>query len=109
MTKISIDDFDTYDVHFIHQRSSVKNAIPLVFAHGWPGSFLEVTKILPELVKGGKDFPAFHVVAPSLIDFGFSAAAKKRGFNCDHHAETCHKLMLKLGYNEYGKHSIAPF
>ena len=102
-TKITIDNFDTYDVHFIHQKSNVKNAIPLVFAHGWPGSFIEVTKILPELVKGGKDFPAFHVVAPSLIDFGFSAAAMKKGFNCDHHAETCHKLMLKLGYNEYGK------
>jgi hypothetical protein len=107
-TKIAIDNFDTYDVHFIHARSSVKNAIPLVFAHGWPGSFIEVIKMLPELTKGGKDFPAFHVVAPSLIDFGFSAAARKKGFTCDQHAETCHKLMLKLGYNEYGKQTIFP-
>jgi pimeloyl-ACP methyl ester carboxylesterase len=77
LTKIEVDSFGTYDVHFIHQPSAVKNAIPLLFVHGWPGSFIEVTKILPELVKGGKDFPAFHVVAPSLIDFGFSSASNK--------------------------------
>lgn len=79
-TKVDVDGFDTYDVHFIHQRSEVKNAIPLLFAHGWPGNFLEVTKILPLLVKGGKDHPAFHVVAPSLVDFGFSAPSMKVWF-----------------------------
>jgi pimeloyl-ACP methyl ester carboxylesterase len=77
IAKIEVDGYDTYNVHFIHQPSAVKNAIPLLFVHGWPGSFIEVTKILPELIKGGKDFPAFHVVAPSLIDFGFSSASKK--------------------------------
>jgi hypothetical protein len=29
-----------------------------------PGSFIEVTKILPQLVNGPSDFPSFHVVAP---------------------------------------------
>jgi pimeloyl-ACP methyl ester carboxylesterase len=100
-TKIVIDDFGTYDVHFVHSPSQVKNAIPLLFAHGWPGSFYEGLKILPLLNAGGKDFPAFHVVIPSLIDFGFSEAAGKAGFNCDQHAETCHKLMLQLGYDQY--------
>jgi len=75
IAKVEIDGFDTYDVHFIHQKSSTANAIPLLFLHSWPGGFIEVTKMLPELVKGG-DFPAFHVVAPSLIDYGFSAASK---------------------------------
>ncbi len=77
IAKIEVDGYDTYDVHFVHQPSTVKTAIPLLFVHGWPGSFIEVTKILPELIKGGKDFPAFHVVAPSLIDFGFSSPSKK--------------------------------
>lgn len=102
-TDISIDNFDTYNVHFIHEQSEASNAIPLLFVHGWPGSFEEVTKILPLLVQGSESDPAFHVVAPSLIDFGFSDAAGKKGFNVDQHAETCHKLMLRLGYNEYGK------
>jgi len=98
---IEVDGYDKYGVHFVHQPSTVKNAIPLLFVHGWPGSFIEVTKILPELVKGGEDFPAFHVVAPSLIDFGFSSASKKKSFAIDQHAEAYHKLMLALGYNEY--------
>jgi pimeloyl-ACP methyl ester carboxylesterase len=78
-TDIPIDGYETFKVHFIHQKSMVKNAIPLIFVHGWPGSFDEVTKILPELLKGGKDQPAFHVVAPSLVNFGFSQGTKNVG------------------------------
>ncbi|KAK4693145.1 hypothetical protein P7C71_g4202, partial [Lecanoromycetidae sp. Uapishka_2] len=101
MTQIEVDGFDMYNVHFVHQPSAVNNAIPLLFVHGWPGSFIEVTKILPHLVEGDKDSPAFHVVAPSLINFGFSSASKKKSFNVDQHANTCHKLMQTLSYNEY--------
>ena len=84
--KIGVDGFDTYDVHFIHQVSIIGNAIPLLFIHSWPGSFIEVTKILPQLVKGGEDSPAFHVVAPCLIDFGFSSASKKVSDTTDAHS-----------------------
>ena len=77
ITQIDVDGFGTYDIHFVHQPSPVKNAIPLLFCHGWPGSFVEVTKILPKLIDGGKDQPSFHVVAPSMVDFGFSSGAKK--------------------------------
>lgn len=80
ISKTDIDGFGLQDIHFIHKRSPVSNAIPLLFIHGWPGSFIEVTRILPELVQGGEDFPAFHVVAPSLINFGFSSASKKVRF-----------------------------
>lgn len=73
---IAVEGFDTYDIHFIHQRSQVPNAIPLLVLHGWPSSFLAVQPMLPLLVDGGIDGPAFHVVAPSLIDFGFSSANK---------------------------------
>ena len=68
-----------------------------------PGSFLEVERILPLLTKGSKDTPTFHVVAPSLPNFGFSEAAKKRGFGLRQYAQTCHELMLQLGYEKYGK------
>lgn len=74
---IAVEGFDTYDIHFIHQRSQVPNAIPLLVLHGWPSSFLAVQPMLPLLLDGGKDEPAFHVVAPSLIDYGFSSASKK--------------------------------
>lgn len=74
---IVVEGFETYDVHFIHQRSEVSNAIPLLVLHGWPSSFLAAKPMLPLLVDGGINEPSFHVVAPSLIDFGFSSASKK--------------------------------
>ncbi|KPI41967.1 putative epoxide hydrolase [Cyphellophora attinorum] len=101
-TNIDIDNFGAFSVHFIHQRSHVANAIPLCFVHGWPGSFIEVTKIIHKLTHpDSPDQPAFHVVAPSLINFGFSSECIKPGFNVTQHAETCHKLMLQLGYDQY--------
>lgn len=68
-----------------------------------PGSFLEVIKILPLLTDPGDDsVPTFHVVAPSLPNFGFSQAVSKKGFSLPQYAEVCHKLMLQLGYTQYG-------
>lgn len=63
--QVDVKGHGPVDMHFLHQQSEVANAIPLLFVHGWPGSFLEVTKMLP-LLKGGDGRPAFHVVAPSL-------------------------------------------
>ncbi len=99
-TKIDVDCFGDIDLHFMHQVSPVTGAIPLLFCHGWPGSFLEVTKLLP-LLSGTKDLPAFHIVAPSLPNFGFSSGINKKGFVLTKYAETLHKLMLKLGYTQY--------
>ena len=33
-TAIQVDGFESLDVHFIHQRSDVDGAIPLLFCHG---------------------------------------------------------------------------
>lgn len=95
MTSISIKGFGDLDIHFIHQPSSNAEAIPLLFCHGWPGSFLEVSKLLPLLKE------KFHVVAPSLPNFGFSSGVTKAGFTLSHYAETLNKLMLKLNYTTY--------
>lgn len=121
-TKVEVEGFEPLNIHFVYQKSENPNAIPLLFVHGCkfspyilpllhdllacfigPGSFIEVVKILPLLTKGGEDAPAFHVVAPSLPNFGFSDGVKKRGFALPQYAETCHKLMTQLGYDEYGK------
>ncbi|KAJ5721846.1 uncharacterized protein N7483_009780 [Penicillium malachiteum] len=99
-TEIEVDGFDILDIHFIHHVSPVKNAIPLLFSHGWPGSFIEVKKLLP-MLQSADDKPAFHVVAPSLPNFGFSSGVTERGFGWAQYAETFHKLMIKLGYSQY--------
>ena len=74
---------DGIDLHFVHQRSSRVDAVPLVFIHGWPGSIVEVTKIIGPLTNptahGGRAEDAFHVVAISLPGYGFSAKAKEPG------------------------------
>jgi len=98
---IEVDGFGTLNIHYIHQKSAVKNAVPLLFLHGWPGHFLEVKKMLPLLTVASPDHPSFHVVAPSLPNFGFSEAVKKPGFSGDQYAEAANKLMLALGYEEY--------
>ncbi|KAF7865830.1 hypothetical protein EAF04_005995 [Stromatinia cepivora] len=99
VTGVDVDGFGELDVHFVWQRSEVKEAVPLLFVHGWPGSFMEVLHLLPLLQQPGG--PAFHIIAPSLPNFGFSEGVKKRGFALAQYAETCHKLMLQLGYDEY--------
>ncbi|KAF5361233.1 hypothetical protein D9757_013228 [Collybiopsis confluens] len=99
---VDVTGFDALNVHYVHAKSEVANAIPLLFIHGWPGSFFEVRKILALLTKPtSAEHPAFHVVAPSLPGFGFSEAPTKSGFGAVKHAELCHKLMLSLGYEEY--------
>ncbi|KAF9483357.1 alpha/beta-hydrolase [Pholiota conissans] len=98
---IDIEGFGALNIHYVHQKSKVPDAIPLLFVHGWPGSFLEVRKILPSLVEGSKDYPAFHVVAFSLPGYAFSEAPKKKGFAGDQYAELGNKLMLALGYDQY--------
>lgn len=54
------------------------------------------------MLKGDDDSPAFHVVAPSLPNFGFSSGVTRRGFCLAQYAEVLHKLMIKLGYDQYG-------
>ncbi|TLD21962.1 hypothetical protein PspLS_08260 [Pyricularia sp. CBS 133598] len=103
MTTIQIDGFDLIDLHFVHVKSKVPNAVPLLFSHGWPGSFDEASKLLPLLVDGGgHDKPAFDLVVPSLPGYGFSSGAKKRGFSSIEMATVLNKLMTEvLGYQEY--------
>ncbi|KAI0382265.1 epoxide hydrolase 1 [Hypomontagnella monticulosa] len=99
---ISVDGFEPFQVHFIHQRSSVSNAIPLLFIHGWASSYHEIVKCLPLFAESEKNGgPAFHVVALSVPNCGFSSRIDMPGFGFDQYAETCHKLMLGLGYEKF--------
>lgn len=33
-TAIQVDGFESLDIHFVHQKSDVEDAIPLLFSHG---------------------------------------------------------------------------
>ena len=96
---IKPDGFPEIDVHYLHQESSSPDAIPLLFIHGWPGSYLEVTKMLPALQQKTNGV-SFHVVAPSLPNFGWSEGVQLKGFGLKDYATTCHRLMQSLGYDK---------
>ncbi|CAM1510877.1 Fc.00g083900.m01.CDS01 [Cosmosporella sp. VM-42] len=95
---------DTYSVplHFVHHRSPRDDAIPLLFIHGWPGSFLEVSNIINDLTNPPDgSVPAFHVVAPSIPGFGFSPAPQRPGFGPAETSHAFNALMRQLGYKKY--------
>ncbi|EAQ85536.1 hypothetical protein CHGG_09550 [Chaetomium globosum CBS 148.51] len=101
-TTVEVDGFDELEIHFLHHKSSRPDAIPLLFCHGWPGGFWEPIKMLPLLAEPtDASQPAFHVVVPSLPNFGFSEGVKKPDFGLRQYAETVHKLMLQLNYDKY--------
>ena len=84
----------------VRLRSCCFNLLLLTKRFKGPGSFIEVSKLLG-LLKGDTNNPAFHIVAPSLLNYGFSESVKKR-LSLAGYAEACNKLMLQLGYDEYG-------
>ncbi|KAF7310174.1 putative epoxide hydrolase [Mycena indigotica] len=98
---ITVEGHGTLNIHYIHKKSDVKGAIPLLFVHGWPGSFVEARKILPLLTASSPDHPSFHFVGLSIPGYGFSEAPRKSKFGLDQYAEVGNKLMLALGYDEY--------
>ncbi|KAH8990644.1 Alpha/Beta hydrolase protein [Lactarius hatsudake] len=98
---IEVEAFGELSVHYVHQKSAAKGAIPLLFVHGWPGGFLEVTKVLPLLTSVSAYHPSFHVVAPSLPGYAWSEGVLEKGFRAKHYAELFNKLMITLGYTEY--------
>ncbi|WP_430425320.1 epoxide hydrolase family protein [Maribacter litoralis] len=87
-------------IHFLHIKSEKKNAVPLLITHGWPGSFLEMLKIIPYL--NSSDELAFHLVIPSVYGFGFSGKPKEEGSEYGFNANLWHQLMQELGYVKYG-------
>ncbi len=92
-------------IHFIHERGQGPAPVSLILTHGWPGSFLEMLKIIPLLTdpaqNGGDPDDSFDVVVPSLPGFGFSDRPAKAGVNTFQIAELWAGLMTELGYSRF--------
>jgi pimeloyl-ACP methyl ester carboxylesterase len=96
---------DGLDIHFLHVRSPHEDALPLIITHGWPGSILELLKIIEPLTDptahGGAAEDAFHLVIPSLPGYGFSARPGTTGWDPDRTARAWAELMRRLGHTRY--------
>jgi pimeloyl-ACP methyl ester carboxylesterase len=100
-----VTEIDGLDIQFIHVRSRHPKALPLIITHGWPGSILELVKVIGPLTDptahGGSAEDAFDVVIPSMPGYGFSEQPKESGWNADRIGLAWDVLMRRLGYKRY--------
>jgi pimeloyl-ACP methyl ester carboxylesterase len=108
-----VTEIDGLDIHFIHVRSKLPNALPLIVTHGWPGSVVEQLKIIDPLTNptahgtSASDAfdvvisDAFDVVIPSMPGYGFSGRPTTTGWDAPHIARAWVVLMKRLGYTQF--------
>jgi len=97
---------DGYGLHFIHERGTGPNPLPLALFNGWPGSFYLYTKLIPLLTDpashGGDAADAFDVIVPSLPGYGFSDRPTEKGMTVNRMADLFAKLLTEdLGYPRF--------
>src|SRR5579863_8591153 len=96
---------DGFHIHFVHMRGKGPAPLPLVITHGWPGSFIEMVKLIPRLTDpaahGGKAEDAFDVVVPTLPGYGFSDRPQHQGMEPTQVAALWVRLMEELGYKRF--------
>ena len=89
---------DGIEIHFLHIKGNGKISMPLMITHGWPGSFLEMIKLIP-LLTTNTEF-TFDLIIPSIPGFGFSQKINTRGCNLWFIADLWAKLIKELGYEK---------
>lgn len=96
---------DGLTIHFLHVRSPVPDALPIILTHGWPGSVVEFLDVIGPLTDPGKHgvpgAQAFDVVVPSLPGYGFSDRPVSAGWNVERIADAWIELMRRLGYRRF--------
>jgi pimeloyl-ACP methyl ester carboxylesterase len=100
-----ITEIDGIDIQFAHIRSPHDDALPLLMTHGWPGSIIELLKVIEPLTDptayGGNVEEAFHLVLPTIPGYGFSGVPTWTGWNPGRIARAFDELMRRLGYARY--------
>ncbi|TFB01656.1 Putative epoxide hydrolase [Trichoderma ghanense] len=91
---------DTFNIHFVALFSQKKDAIPLLFLHGWPGNFMEfysISEILSN--RHTPETLPYHIVVPSLPGYAFSSPPPlTRDFRLQNMASVMNTLMVELGF-----------
>lgn len=97
------DTLGDFEIHFVALFSSRPNAIPILFLHGWPGSFLEFLPLLDILrSKYTPDTLPYHLVVPSLPGYTFSSKPpSEHDFRADDAARIFDALASLIGFESY--------
>jgi len=94
---------DGQRIHFLHVKSGLPGAKPLLITHGYPSTVAEFLHLIDELVNPSAG-QAFHVIAPSLPGYAFSTPLSSTGWTMGRTAHAWAELMRRLGYPRYGLH-----
>ena len=95
-------DGEVYSVHFAALFSKRKDAVPIAFFHGWPGSFLEFLGMMDVMRNKYKpeDLP-YHIVVPSLVGYTLSSGPPlNKNFTTPDLSRVNDKLMKELGFGD---------
>jgi len=93
-----IAEIDGTKIHFLHVKGKGKKSVPLMITHGWPGSFLEMYKLIAPLTTN-PEF-SFDLIIPSIPGFGFSQKIDVPGCNLWFISDLWSKLIKALGYEK---------
>ncbi|XP_059225611.1 juvenile hormone epoxide hydrolase 1 [Stomoxys calcitrans] len=95
------------NIHYIHAKPNTKaqktkKVLPLLLLHGWPLSVRELYGITQLLITANeKSDYVFEVIAPSLVGFAWSDAARKPGMNAAEMAIVMRNLMTRLKFEKF--------
>jgi pimeloyl-ACP methyl ester carboxylesterase len=93
-----IAEIDGIKIHFLHIKGKGKISVPLIITHGWPASFMEMSKLIDPLTTD-PEF-SFDLIIPSIPGFGFSQKINTPGCNLWFISDLWSKLIKKLGYEK---------
>lgn len=98
-------NIDGLKIHYWHVKPQVKpgqTVVPIMFIHGWPGSFFEFYKVIQLLAEHSKKGKfSFEIICPSIPGYGFSEAPHKPGLDTVMTGVIFGKLMTRLGHESY--------
>lgn len=100
IANITSEEDDLLHIHFMALFSHRKDAIPITFLHGWPGSFLEFMPVL-DIIKEqySPETSPYHIIVPSLPGFTFSSGPPvESDWKMRDTATVVDKLMRGIGF-----------
>jgi microsomal epoxide hydrolase len=98
------DDGEEFKIHFLALFSKKKDAVPLLYMHGWPGSHFEHLDIFDLYRKkySPEDLP-YHCIAVSLPGWTLSSGPPLgKDWGVEDTGRIMNKLMVGLGFGKDG-------
>ncbi|KAF8597376.1 alpha/beta-hydrolase, partial [Ceratobasidium sp. AG-I] len=83
-------------IHYTYEKSSAKNASPLLLLHGWGSTVSEFNKVVKTLTSPPSGQQAFDVTAPSLPGVGYSSVVQKVNATAEDNARIFDTLVTKV-------------